>query len=287
MRYAWRRLVVCDEHFTDDQRRTMLMMDSYADPDGSNAHPGVQRLSEDLRKTGSKTGHVSDRTVRTALALGVQRGFLELTAKAPRRRGNRLADVYRLTMPAEVAPASHVATTNLVAPASHVAGVTGTYTGNPDELDRQSGALRPAIHVADHQSLYTRPTTPDKSSGDFSMHRSDGPRSRPVPPEGWKLVRDVVPSSTNPQAVRTALALQTSALLNEGFDSDTVKAALEIWVGKKGVGPGILPSLVSDVFKSRAPIRAVPNAGIGPASQKAMGWLAIGEKYANDRKELP
>ncbi|ORI15789.1 hypothetical protein BJI47_01460 [Rhodococcus sp. 1168] len=87
--------------------------------------------------------------------------------------------------------------------------------------------------------------------------------------------------------MRTALALQTSALLNEGFDSDTVKAALEIWVGKKGVGPGILPSLVSDVFKSRAPIRAVPNAGIGPASQKAMGWLAIGEKYANDRKELP
>lgn|GEM_PF-6483593 len=100
MRYAWRRMIVRDPDLSDATRRVLLELESYADPDGTNAHPGVQRLAENLRTPSGKHGHISDRTVRTALATGVERGFIECTAPAPRGRGNRRASVYRLVFPA-------------------------------------------------------------------------------------------------------------------------------------------------------------------------------------------
>lgn len=104
MRYAWRRMIVRDPDLSDATRRVLLELESYADPDGTNAHPGVQRLAENLRTSSGKHGHVSDRTVRTALAAGVERGFIQCTAPAPRGRGNRRASVYRLTFPAGFRP---------------------------------------------------------------------------------------------------------------------------------------------------------------------------------------
>lgn len=101
MRFVWRRLVVRDADLTDATRRVLLDLESYANADGTNARPGIKRIAEDLRTPDGKLKHISERTVRTALATGVDRGFIDLTAKAPRGRGNKRADVYRLTFPSE------------------------------------------------------------------------------------------------------------------------------------------------------------------------------------------
>jgi hypothetical protein len=97
MRYAWRRFVVRDPDLSDATRRVLLELESYADPDGTNARPGIKRISEALATPNEK--HVSERTVRRALENGVERGFIFLDEPAPRGRGNRRADVYRLTFP--------------------------------------------------------------------------------------------------------------------------------------------------------------------------------------------
>ncbi|NMN93902.1 hypothetical protein [Antrihabitans stalactiti] len=102
MRYAWRRIVVRDPGLSEATRRVLLELESYADPDGSNARPGVRNIAEQLHTAKGKYGHVSQRTVKTALATGLTRGFIELTEKAPRGRGNRRSDVYRLVIPTEM-----------------------------------------------------------------------------------------------------------------------------------------------------------------------------------------
>lgn len=286
MRYVWRRLVVRDPHLTDATRRVLLELESYAGADGRDAHPGVQRLAEQLRTSDGKTGHVSDRTVRTALATGVERGLIELTRKAPRGRGVRLADVYRLTIPEEIAAtwaASNPEAQIGEKPATTTAGETQENTGNRDHKYRQSGPEIPATAIAEHQSLNTRPTTPVKSGGEtFANADREGPRSKPVPADGWKLVRSTIPDS-HPQSVRTDLAIRAGALTKSGTPPETVEAALRLWLTKPNLGPGTLASLVSEVIKTATPQHFVSNGQpqIGPASQKALGWLEIGNRVTN------
>ncbi len=120
----------------------------------------------------------------------------------------------------------------------------------------------------------------------LSNANEDEPRSKPVPVEAWKLIRTVIPSE-HPQAVKTDLALRTNALLKQGIPEPTVRAALELWLTKPNVGPGILPSLVSEVIKSAMPLHVVANtapAQLGPASQKAAGWLAVGQNLTNPHR---
>lgn len=100
MRFVWRRLVVRDADLTDATRRVLLDLESYANADGTNARPGIKRIAEGLRTPDGK--HVSERTVRRALEKGVTRGFIDISAKAPRGRGNKRADEYRLTFPVEL-----------------------------------------------------------------------------------------------------------------------------------------------------------------------------------------
>lgn len=130
----------------------------------------------------------------------------------------------------------------------------------------------------------------EKNSKEFSSNAyvsdardDEKPRGPAVPVDAWKLVRNVIPNQ-HPTAVRTDLAMRASALLKSGTAEGTVKAALELWLTKPNLGPGVLPSLVSEVIKSASPIRAVPTNGVGPASEKALGWLAIGEKYSNAQR---
>ncbi|MDJ0413824.1 hypothetical protein [Rhodococcus opacus] len=149
MRYAWRRLVVRDPDLSDATRRVLLELESYADPDGTNAHPGIMRIAEQLRTPTGKAQHVSERTVRTALATGVDRGFIELTRKAPRGRGNRFSDVYRLTFPLECEtgipetqtagiPAEKVEVQTAGNALRNTGSLSGI-TGNQDLYYRQSG----------------------------------------------------------------------------------------------------------------------------------------------------
>lgn len=100
MRYDWRRLIVRDAHLTESTRRVLLELESYANSDGTNAHPGVKRIASVLRTT-AKPGTVNEKTVRRALATGIKRGYIECTHKSRGGRAGNDSDVYRLTLPME------------------------------------------------------------------------------------------------------------------------------------------------------------------------------------------
>lgn len=176
--------------------------------------------------------------------------------------------------------------------------------GNALLKRKKNDAARQARHreAARKQAQMSRDTSRDvtplekrreeENSKEFSRntHVSNGreeeePRSKPVPVEAWKLIREIIPTE-HPQAVKTDLALRTNALLKQGIPEPTVRAALELWLTKPNVGPGILPSLVSEIIKSAAPLHAVPNGHpqLGPASQKAAGWLAVGQNLTNPHR---
>lgn len=65
----------------------------YANKDGSNAHPGAERLAVDCC--------TSAKTVRRALAWLIENGWLSTSHRGNRRLGH--ADVYQLTVPAPIA----------------------------------------------------------------------------------------------------------------------------------------------------------------------------------------
>ena len=140
MRFVWRRLVVRDADLTDATRRVLLDLESYANADGTNARPGIKRIAEDLRTPDGKLKHISERTVRTALATGVDRGFIDLTAKAPRGRGNKRADVYRLTFPPEtVGTPDEIGETQTATNTGINSGNQCSNSGNEDTEYRQPG----------------------------------------------------------------------------------------------------------------------------------------------------
>jgi len=78
------------------------------------------------------------------------------------------------------------------------------------------------------------------------------PLRRRIPIDGWRLVRDLIPAE-HPQAVRTGLAVQVATLLGGGTPEADARQALQLWLSKPALGPGILPSLVSEVIRKRNP----------------------------------
>ncbi|QOH59842.1 helix-turn-helix domain-containing protein [Rhodococcus rhodochrous] len=97
-RYVWRRLVVRDPELSDSTRRVLLELESYTEPDGTNAHPGIHRLTAALH---TKNGPLNERTIRRALDTGLRRGYIECTRKGHIGRRRNSADTYRLTFPPE------------------------------------------------------------------------------------------------------------------------------------------------------------------------------------------
>ncbi|WP_317754720.1 hypothetical protein [Rhodococcoides kroppenstedtii] len=115
-----------------------------------------------------------------------------------------------------------------------------------------------------------------------SAYVSDA-RGPAVPANGWKLVRAVIPEE-HPQAVKTALAIKAGELIKSGTDITIVEAALALWMTKPHLGPRALPSLVSEVIKGQTPRNINPQPG--PATTKALGWLATAEGIVASRNEL-
>ncbi|EHK86402.1 hypothetical protein AK37_01602 [Rhodococcus pyridinivorans AK37] len=69
----------------------------------------------------------------------------------------------------------------------------------------------------------------------------------------------------HPQASRTALAMQAGTLLKGGTAPSDVHDALALWLAKPNLGPGTLPSLVSEVIRNRS--RPTPaSAGLTPST---------------------
>lgn len=278
MRYAWRRMVVRDPYLTDATRRVLLELESYANPDGSNARPGIKRLSEVLL-TGDR--HLSERTVRRALETGVERGFLECVAKGHSGRMRNAADVYNLrieSQPPDIQMSTDAESTTGHPDVHRSASTSGHSEPTTGHLAATTG--HPDVHPP---VPYTSPSTPEKSGGGRVALEEDGPRSRPVPVDAWKMVRGIVPEQ-HPQAVRTELALQAGQLMKSGTDSGLVESALTLWMTKPHLGPRALPSLVSEVIKGQTPRNINPQPG--PATTKALGWLATAEGIVAARNEL-
>jgi hypothetical protein len=113
-------------------------------------------------------------------------------------------------------------------------------------------------------------------NGDVSNARE--PRSAPVEPAANRLVREII-SKKHPEAVKTELRLQASALLNQGQSEELVAESLRLWTQKQ-LHPKTLPSLVSELInghEARAPaLRAV----VGGHDAKVNDYLA----YANPQR---
>lgn len=89
-----------------------------------------------------------------------------------------------------------------------------------------------------------------------SASENERPTGPPIQRDAARLVRDIVPNE-HPSTVKTALRLKASELIHGGTEPDVVAEALTRWVGKSGIGPGVLPSLVSDVVKERSGVTTV------------------------------
>jgi DNA-binding transcriptional ArsR family regulator len=93
-RFAWeralRRLTL-----SKDTRYVALVLATYADRDGSNAHPGQDVLAADCE--------VTDRTVRRHLARLLELGLIVRTFSGSTAGRRQLADVWQLTLPPDPA----------------------------------------------------------------------------------------------------------------------------------------------------------------------------------------
>lgn len=87
------------------------------------------------------------------------------------------------------------------------------------------------------------------------------------------LVRECVDRNL-PSATLTGLRLAVGEMLGQGIPCDVMREALADWGSKTGIGPGVLPSLVSDVMKRRNG-SARPRQSARDA--KVSGWLERGE----------
>lgn len=136
-------------------------------------------------------------------------------------------------------------------------------------------------------------TPPEESRGEKNsgyVHESatdSNGRGAVAATPGAELVNELIPRN-HPDAVRTMLRIRATELLRSHPRAD-VAAALELWLTKPSLGPNALPSLVSEVVKTRA---APAGAGRQPSKLRAFAELAAEERaleQAQDqsgRKEL-
>lgn len=90
-RFDWERIIKRME-MSSGAKYLALTMATYADPDGTRVHPGVDLLAQDMA--------VSEKTVDRSLKVLRELGLVTLA-----KRGNRhakQADEYHLTAPAEL-----------------------------------------------------------------------------------------------------------------------------------------------------------------------------------------
>jgi hypothetical protein len=105
---------------------------------------------------------------------------------------------------------------------------------------------------------------------------------------GAELVDELI-SRDHPDAVRTMLRIRASELIRQGHPRADVAAAITLWLTKPSLGPNALPSVLSEVLKTRA----APNGGSRPPDKlRVLAELAAEERAleqaqtAAARKEL-
>ena len=132
----------------------------------------------------------------------------------------------------------------------------------------------------------------NQNTSTFTGNRTPAPAAAPIPePQtaaaatpGADLVRAIIPNE-HPDAIKTALRLRASELINAGTPPDTVAAALRLWLTKPNLGPNTLPALVSEVIKTaNGHARAAPTGQ--PHKLRAIAELAQAERARENQTTL-
>jgi hypothetical protein len=221
-RRQWRRYVFGCDGLTLAQRFVLLALETFADfPDGTNARPGRMALAEMCG--------CGERVVDSALHHGRRLELIEQTERANPKLG-RVA-VYRLL---------------------------STRTSVQVEADFNSHETS----FNSHEDVISTRTPARATNRDTPIHNTNkeqhararvaavDPLGAEAATPGAELVQQIIPAE-HPDSVRTMLRIKASALINGGTPPDVVADALRLWLTKPKLGPGVLPSLVSEVIKSR------------------------------------
>lgn len=129
------------------------------------------------------------------------------------------------------------------------------------------------------QTPIPKPTPIPNNSGNQSseltlVSAADAEAATP----GAELVRRIVPRE-QPDAVKTVLRVRASELIRAGHSTADVSAALELWLAKPHLGPNTLPSLLSEVMRSRnRPNGHAPPNGVGKPTLKALGYQTLADE---------
>lgn len=91
-----------DHTLTHTTLRVLLELESYAEPDGTNAHPGRARIAQHIRTP--KGEPINEKTVRRALETGCTAGYIRRTRRGRKGLHRNDADVYELTFPEDPLP---------------------------------------------------------------------------------------------------------------------------------------------------------------------------------------
>lgn len=234
-RREWRRYVLGCADLTPAHKVVLLGLETFADfPAGTNARPGVAALAE--------VCGLSGRMVDYALQRGRRLKLVEQTGRANPKRG--LAAVYRL-LPTPISTRTSVR-------------VETDFNTQKTVFNTQKPAVSTRTHV--------RATNKDSPSHNTKAEKAGAPEGAHVPAvptqhsrdatsnqqrlDGRTLAQSVIPKHYPRQEI-LKLGEKANELLAEGIPRDTVEAALQLWLTKPDAGPGLLPSLVSEVIKNR------------------------------------
>lgn len=141
-----------------------------------------------------------------------------------------------------------------------------TSGGTPQNVQPEGGDPKPETKPETELSTYV----PESATDPYGRGIAATPAA--------DLVRRTIPRNT-PAPTQTGLRHAASELLNTGTPADVVEEALRDWAGKTGIGPGVLASLASDVFKRRN-----GHTNGKPSKLRSIAELAA-EERANEQLE--
>lgn len=125
-----------------------------------------------------------------------------------------------------------------------------TTSDNKETSGRTSGGQSADVRPESRDPKTKTETKTDSGYVTESATEPNGRDSIAATP-GAELVRELVPPG-HPAATLTVLRIRAGELLKQGHPRPDVAAALRLWCEKPSLGPNALPSLLSEVIKSRA-----------------------------------
>lgn len=257
-RYLWER-VLKKSAAGQTTRLVGLMLATYTNRDGTNAHPGVERLREDCQLG-------SDKTVRTHLAKLVDLGLIHRTFEAKASGRRDLADVYVLTKPAESVvvpePREAVETTGN----SIKSAPEPPVSGSPQERSTYRAPEHPTNEVIDHHSA--------KRSLPASTRNGD----RPIDPDDYEDEHEWLRDTLSSEFDRDLAPDEEAVLYNwaaEGVNLKVIENKIRKLAREKPPQPRVTRENYADLVMASS----CPRCKAQPRSQcVGLGWGAAHEE---------